>query len=62
VYRRGFFLGVGKINIMMGGLFYRNISPTEIENMSYSRLKYWYNWHKFLIDEENKIIEQARRK
>jgi hypothetical protein len=47
---------------MMGGLFYRNISPTEIENMPYSRLKYWYKWHKVLTEEENRIIEQARRK
>jgi hypothetical protein len=46
---------------MMGGLFCRNISPTEIENMSYSRLKYWYEWHQVLVREEKKIIEKAER-
>lgn len=29
---------------MLGDLFYRGSSPTEIESMSYRQLKYWHDW------------------
>jgi hypothetical protein len=36
----------------MGALFYRGASPTEIESMSWERIRYWYRWHLVLAKTE----------
>ena len=30
---------------MMGALFHRGASPSEIESMGARRMAYWYEWH-----------------
>ena len=44
----------------MGNLFYRRVSPTEIENMDFKDLKYWNSWHETLIKEEKKATEAIK--
>ena len=34
----------------MGNLFYRGVSPGEIEAMTYRRMKYWNGWHEVFIE------------
>jgi len=43
-------------------LFFRKVSPTEIESMSYQSLKYWNNWHDLMIEAEKKEIERIKNK
>ena len=33
---------------MMGALFFRGATPSEIEAMGFRRLAYWYEWHKVM--------------
>jgi len=40
----------------MGYLFYRGVSPLEIENMPFSRLAYWAEWHKVIAEAERPKI------
>jgi len=44
----------------MGNLFYRGASPDEIEGMSFSRLKYWNNWHEVMAQAEHDLAERNR--
>lgn len=44
----------------MGNLFYRRVSPTEIENMGFKRLKYWNSWHETLAKEEKKAADAIK--
>lgn len=37
---------------MLGDLFYRGASITELKNMSFHELKYWHEWHKLLSKKE----------
>lgn len=30
---------------MLGALFYHKVSPTELINMPYSEVKYWFGWY-----------------
>lgn len=34
---------IGKIVMMEGKLFFNNVPPSEIDSMSYTSKKYWYN-------------------
>ena len=43
---------------MLGNLFYRGVSPTELESMAYHRLKYWDEWHRVMADAEKKAMEK----
>lgn len=36
----------------MGALFYRGATPTEIEAMSWQRMRYWYSWHRVMVKAE----------
>jgi len=38
----------------MGNLFYRGATPTEIESMTFTRLRYWNSWHQLMVDVEKK--------
>ena len=37
---------------MMGNLFYRGVSPDEIEEMTYKHMKYWNGWHEVFVKAE----------
>ena len=37
---------------MMGNLFYRKVSITEILEMAYHEMEYWNNWHNELSKAE----------
>lgn len=41
----------------VGALFSRGVAPSEIIDMPYSQLMYWFDWHKKIIEAENKKIE-----
>ena len=43
----------------MGNLFFRGVSPTEIEAMSFGRARYWNTWHEIMIDAERE--EMAKK-
>ena len=45
---------------MMGGLFDRGVSPTEIEEMTFTRMKYWNNWHEIFRKAEIKAAQRVR--
>lgn len=36
----------------MGNLFYRRVSPSEIESMTFARLRYWNQWHELIAKKE----------
>ena len=38
----------------MGALFYRGAGPTELEAMTWERMRYWHGWHRVLAHEEGK--------
>ncbi len=38
---------------MMGNLFSRKVSLSEIEAMTYGRMKYWNGWHKVMAKKES---------
>ncbi len=38
----------------MGNLFFRGASPTELEGMSWARLRYWNHWHEAMTQAEKK--------
>jgi len=37
---------------MMGNLFYRGVSPSELEGMTFARLVYWNSWHELIAEKE----------
>jgi hypothetical protein len=37
---------------MMGNLFYRGATPSEITAMSYEELRYWNGWHDLMAKAE----------
>lgn len=46
----------------MGNLFYRQVPPSEIKNMTISEMQYWNEWHNVLVEEkirQNKEYEKA---
>lgn len=45
----------------MGNLFYRKVSPFEIEAMPYHKLKYWNEWHLIMEKEEVDAADRIRR-
>ncbi len=42
----------------MGAIFYRGGSPTEVEEMTYFQLQYWYTWHDVYYKEETKQADE----
>jgi len=42
-----------KIDQWIGNLFYRSVQPSELEKLSYSKMKYFNDWHK--------VIEKAEK-
>jgi hypothetical protein len=56
-----FFASVEQINQWLGNLFYRKVSPTELQNMNYHELKYWNSWHEILAKEEKKAVESLKK-
>jgi len=50
---------------MMGVLFIvRKVQPDVIENMTFQRIKYWYDWHKIHDKAEEDFLakKKAERK
>ncbi len=46
---------------MMGVLFIvRKVQPDILENMTFQKIKYWYNWHKLHDKTEEDYIERKR--
>jgi len=45
---------------MMGNLFSRGVAPTEIESMTYARLKYWNKWHELMSKAEADAINKGK--
>lgn len=45
---------------MLGDLFFRNVAPSELNNMFYKEIKYWYRWHKVMEKAEKDAIEKAK--
>jgi hypothetical protein len=41
---------------MIGNLFYRKVSISEIKKMGWCELKYWNEWHEILVKEEKKVM------
>jgi hypothetical protein len=58
----GFFGNIEILHQMMGNLFYRGVSTSEIQKMTISEMKYWNGWHNVLRKEaadQNKKYEKA---
>lgn len=49
-----------RVHQFLGDLFYRGETPTNLEAMPYSSLKYWAAWHQVLSDEENRVADEIR--
>jgi len=47
---------------MMGNLFFRGVTPDEIENMTYRRMKYWNRWHEIMTEAERKAMDVKGKK
>ena len=45
----------------MGNLFYRGAAPSELEAMSYERLKYWNHWHTAMETAEKKSASDLKK-
>ena len=45
----------------MGNLFFRGVSPGEIENMTYSRIKYWNRWHELMSKAEADALKKPKK-
>jgi hypothetical protein len=41
---------------MIGNLLQLKIAPSEIENMSYTKMKYYNSWYKVFAKQEAKIL------
>ena len=37
---------------MIGNLFYRGVTVTELKGMGYRELKYWNQWHELMAKAE----------
>ncbi len=46
----------------MANLFSRKVQPDQIENMTYSRLKYWNKFHELMAKEELKAAQNMKVK
>lgn len=44
----------------MGALFYRRVQPSEIIQMKWHELKYWYEWHLELVKVEQEAIKERK--
>jgi hypothetical protein len=33
----------------MGNLFFRGATPSELEAMSFERMRYWNRWHELMV-------------
>jgi hypothetical protein len=47
---------------MMGNLFYRNVQPSEIKNMTFHEIVYWNGWHEVLEEQEARAAREAEYK
>ena len=59
---RCFFGNLEVVHQYMGNLFYRQVPPSEIKNMTISEMQYWNEWHNVLVEEkirQNKEYEKA---
>jgi hypothetical protein len=45
----------------MGNLFFRRVQPSEIEAMTYGKMKYWNEWHKRMEAAEIAAIEKGKK-
>ncbi len=43
----------------MGNLFYRGAAPSELEGMSFERLRYWDRWHQVMAKAEKDALKKA---
>jgi hypothetical protein len=50
------------MNQMMGNLFYRGVSPSEIEAMPFWKMKYWNQWHEIMQKADEDEIKKAKAK
>jgi hypothetical protein len=55
-----FFTSLGRVHQWNVNLFYRGVSPKEIENMGYQRQKYWNSCHEILRKEEKDVAEAIK--
>lgn len=46
----------------MGNMFYRGQPVNVIDNMTYSDLKYWNNWHEVMVRAEKRVIKEASKR
>lgn len=55
---RGFFVpSVMALDQLMGNLFFRGASISEIESMPYHRMKYWAGWCEQMRKAEKAVID-----
>jgi len=47
---------------MMGNLFFRRATPTELEAMTWSQLRYWNDWHDLMVEAEEKARAESAGK
>lgn len=40
------------VHQMIGNIFYRGVTPTEIKEMNFRELKYWSDWHHVITKAE----------
>jgi len=54
---------IPKLTDWITDLFYRGVSPGEIESMNFSRMKFWHNVHHALhdpmVEEHRKMMKNA---
>lgn len=60
-----FFVGVIQqpyFDQWLGDLFFRGVTPQEIEAMPFYRLKYWSGWCDKMTQAEKKAVEKLKHK
>lgn len=53
---------MGEVHQMIGNIFFRGASPTEINEMTFTELKYWGGWHRVMTEEEKRSVSDAKKK
>ena len=50
---------IPRLDQMLGNLFYRGVQPHRLNEMFFSELKYWNEWHKVIEKKEAELIPKA---
>jgi hypothetical protein len=47
---------------MLGNLFMRGQIASDLNNMTYTEIKYWDGWHDIMMDSENPDAKKKNKK